>query len=396
MVELLAPARDFSALNAAILNGADSVYIGVEGHNLRAHTSSFSLEDIEKAVKLCHDAGKKIYACTNTILKDPELEKLEIIIPQLQEYEVDALIISDLGAMFLALDYDMDVHMSVQTNISNTKTVNALEKLGVKRVILSRELSLEEIKSIRKNSKLEIEVFVHGAMCLALSGRCFLSAYYCQKNANQGVCLQPCRKRWKIISEDMEELEVEENSRGSYILSPKDLCMIPYIPQLIEADIHAFKIEGRARSADYVATVTRVYREAVDSYLQGNWEFNPQWMKDLKKVYHRGFDTGFFFQKPLQNSTYNEATHRKQELGQVENYYRRASAMELTLKEDLEVGDEILIIGPTTGCNIQKVQSMQIQGQNVSKAIKDQKVGIEVKKRVRKNDMVYKWIEKPV
>lgn len=392
IVELLSPARDFAALNAAISNGADSVYVGIEGCNMRANVKNFTLETLKDAVKLCHDADKKIYVCTNTIMKNKDISYLKEIIPTIYSYNVDALIISDLGALKVARENDIDVHMSVQSNISNYESLNLLEELGVKRVVLSRELSLSEIGEIKENTNLEIETFIHGAMCVAVSGRCFLSSSLYGKSANCGECLQPCRKGWKLVSEDIDEFEIVQNENESHILSPKDLCTIEHIPELIEAGIDAFKIEGRARPADYVATVTKTYREAIDKYENGNWEIKQGWIEELKKVFNRGFDTGFYFKTPYKISEYNESTHIKKDIGSVINYYKNVSAAEIRLWDDLKVGDEIIIEGKTTGSIIQNVESMQIDGKNVRSIQKGQNVGIKVEGKVRPNDVVYKRI----
>ena len=257
-------------------------------------------------------------------MNNRDIEHLNTILPDIVSAGADAIIASDLGVLNIAQDEDIDVHFSVQGNISNSESVKVLADLGVKRVILSRELSLEEIKRIIRKSPLEVEVFVHGAMCLAISGRCFLSSYLYQKNANCGECLQPCRKEWKLISnendDDLLSLKGDNILKGcdggfkGHILSPRDLCMIEHIPKLIEAGISSFKIEGRARPADYVATVTRVYRQAIDSYKSDNWKFNDEWMDELKKVYNRGFDTGFYFKPPFETSSYNQATLSKKML----------------------------------------------------------------------------------
>jgi putative protease len=392
IVELLSPARDFAALNAAISNGADSVYVGIDGCNMRANVKNFTLETLKDAVELCHDANKNIYVCTNTIMKNKDIDYLKEIMPTIYSYDVDALIISDLGALKVAGENDIDVHMSVQSNISNFEALNLLEELGVKRVVLSRELSLEEIKEIKGNTNLEIETFIHGAMCVAVSGRCFLSSSLYDKSANCGECLQPCRKEWKLTSEDGDEFELVQNENESHILSPKDLCTIEHIPGLIKAGIDAFKIEGRARPADYVATVTKTYREAIDKYESGNWEFDPEWIEELKKVFNRGFDTGFYFKTPYKISSYNEATYIKKDIGSVVNYYKNVSAAEIRLWDDLKVGDEIIIEGKTTGSLIQKIESMQIGGNDITEVQKGQNVGINVKDKVRPNDVVYKRI----
>jgi U32 family peptidase len=395
MVELLSPARDFPSLSAALNNGADSIYVGIEGCNMRANVTNFTLETLKIATKQCHDLNKKIYVCTNTIMKNRDITYFKDILPVIHSYDVDALIISDLGALKLAREEGIDVHMSIQANVSNFESLNLLEELGVKRVVLSRELSIPEIKEIKENTNLEIETFIHGAMCVAVSGRCFLSSYLYNKSANCGECLQPCRKDWKLISENEDEsneFKFVQMGNESHILSPKDLCMIRHVPELMAAGIDAFKIEGRARPADYVATVTNVYREAIERYESGNWKFDEKWLKELKKVFNRGFDSGFYFKTPYETSKYNEATHIKKDIGSVVNYYKNVSAAEIRLWDDLKIGDEIIIQGNKTGSLIQKVESMQIDGMNIKEAQKGQNVGLMVKDKVRPNDIIYKRI----
>lgn len=404
MVELLAPARDFTALEAALKNGANAVYVGVEGYNMRAHSNNFAINNLKRASDRCHDDNAHLYVCTNTIMTNKDIDQLKTILPEIRSAGADAIIASDLGVLNIAQDENIDVHFSVQGNISNSESVKVLADLGVKRVILSRELSLEDIKGIIKDSPLEVEVFVHGAMCLAISGRCFLSSYLYQKNANCGECLQPCRKEWKLISDENENdlLTLEGDSilkkyndrfKG-HILSPRDLCMIEYVPELIEAGISSFKIEGRARSADYVASVTKVYKKAIDSYESGNWVFNENWMDELKKVYNRGFDTGFYFRNPHQTSSLNQATHTKKDIGEVVNYYSKVKAAEIRLWNDLTVGDEILVQGPTTGSISQTVESIQIERKSVFKGKKGQNIGISIKNKVRPGDLVYQRFER--
>jgi len=399
-VELLSPAGDFAALNAAIRYGADSVYIGIAGFNLRAHKGNFQIEDLKEAVKRCHDSNVKLYVCTNTIMKDKDIENLKKVMPRIKSAGADAIIASDLGALNVARDNGLNVHMSVQSNISNLEALQLYKELGVTRVVLSRELSLNEIKRIKNDSPLEVEVFVHGAMCLAVSGRCFLSSYFYSKSANCGECLQPCRKKWKLVREDDLDnncLDIDNNVMGeSHFLSPRDLCMLDHIPELIESGIDSFKIEGRSRAADYVATVTRVYREAIEAYLNNNWKVNPQWLEDLKKVYNRGFDTGFYFKSPYKTSKYNQSTHTKKDIALVTNFYSKVSVAELKLYDDLTVNDELIIIGPTTGVLILKVESMQINKVNVTQAFKGEKVAIKIKSKVRRNDIVYKRIKKEI
>lgn len=412
MVELLAPARDFAALESALKNGADAVYIGLEDYNMRAHTANFSLDNLDDAAERCHHYGTRLYVCTNTVMRDIDINHLKTILPKIRAAGADAIIASDLGVLKIARDEDVDVHLSVQANISNLESLKFLHELGVKRVILSRELSLNEIKELISESPIEVEVFIHGAMCLAISGRCFLSSYLYQKNANCGECLQPCRKEWSLVSEDDDNtlsiglpgkngLKEDEgklldkiNGFKGHILSPRDLCTIEYIPQLIEAGISSFKIEGRARPADYVATVTKIYREAIDSYEKGEWKFQDRWLDELKKVYNRGFDTGFYFQTPYKTSSYNQATHSKQDIGEVVNYYSKVKAAEIRLWNPLELDDEIIIQGPTTGSIIQKVKSMQIMGKNIEKSEGRENVGIFVEDKVRPGDLVYRRVER--
>ena len=415
MVELLSPARDFAALESALTNGANAVYIGLDGYNMRAHTANFSLENLNQAAERCHHHGAKLYVCTNTVMRDKDIEHLKTLLPEIKSAGADAIIASDLGVLKIAREVGVDVHLSVQANISNSESLKLLRELGVKRVILSRELPLEDIRVMAEDSPLEVEVFVHGAMCLAISGRCFLSSYLYQKNANCGECLQPCRKEWQLvcqdengISQDLKNdneisLSLGENSLASecgdggfkgHILSPRDLCMVEHIGELIDAGISSFKIEGRARPADYVATVTRVYREAIDSYQSGEWEFQDRWLEDLQKVYNRGFDTGFYFQTPYKTSSYNQATHTKQDVGEVVNYYSQVNAAEIRLWNPLKVGDEIIVQGPTTGSVIQKVESLQIDHQNIAEAQKGQNVGIQLTSKVRPGDLVYRRVKK--
>jgi U32 family peptidase len=392
-----------ASLNSAIKNGADSIYIGVQGYNMRANVANFSIEELQKAVKTCHKSNVKLYVCTNTVVKEGDLLHLRKLMPLIKSSGADAVIVSDLGALNIALANDIPIHMSVQANLSNSEALQVLQKLGVSRAILSRENTLNQIKEITKNTDMEIEVFVHGAMCIAISGRCFLSSYLYNRSANCGECLQPCRKEWKIISEDEEELIINRGSDPisdkSHILSPKDLSMLEYIPELIDAGVKIFKIEGRAKPADYVATVTNVYREAINIYEQGQWDIlKPKkiekWKKDLKKVFNREFDTGFYFKTPTETSNSNKATHVKKDIGIVVNYYQKVEAAEIRLWDDLELDEEIIIQGNKTGSISLKIESMQINGKNIKKISKGQNVAVHIKEKVIPNDTVYKRINK--
>lgn len=408
MVELLSPGGSFISLRAALINGADSVYIGLKDNNMRKNTSNFSIEDLEKASKIAKEYSSKIYLCTNTMMKDKDIKLIESYLPIIKGSEIDALIVSDIGLADVAIENGLEVHISVQENISNIRTLKTLKKIGAKRAILSRELNISEIKKIANNSPIETEVFIHGAMCMAISGRCFLSYGLYNKSANCGECLQPCRKQWKLTmaqSIDSEFYEKDEdsvfildksedNSYKSNFLSPYDVAMIEHIPELIETGVDAFKIEGRARSPDYVATITRVYKEAIDSYEAGNYKFNRAWIHDLKKVFNRGFDTGFYFKQPYKTGGDNKSEFIKKDIGKVVNYYSKIKVAELQIWGDLNLGDEIVIQGKTTGSINHTINSMEIDGVAIDYCEKGNNVAVAIDEKVRPNDFVYKLIKR--
>ena len=415
MVELLAPAGNFISLASALKNGADAVYIGLEDMNMRINASNFSLEDIKKASEMTNEYGAKLYVCTNTIMKDKDIEILKEQLPYIKEYGADGIILSDISLIDLAIENGLEAHMSVQENTTNFYALKALEKLGVKRAILSRELSLEEIKEITRklketDSSIETEVFIHGAMCMAISGRCFLSYGLYGRSANCGDCLQPCRKEWKLIFEEDENDDVinfsdcddesfiisnsYDDSYRTNFFSPKDMALIEHIGELIEAGIDSFKIEGRARSPDYVATAVKVYREAIDLYQRDpeNYQYNPEWMEELMKVFNRGYDTGFYFNVPHEISENNQSRFIKKDIGKVVNYYNKIKVAELKIWDDLAIGDEIMIQGPTTGSITHVIDSMQIDGEAIEKAEKGSNVAIAIDEKLRESDFVYKLI----
>jgi len=425
MVELMSPAGNFISLRAALENGADSVYIGLAENNMRANVSNFSLKEVFEAVNLAHDYSSKIYLCTNTIMKDKDIKNLEDNLELIKESEVDGLIVSDIGLVSLACDVGINPHMSVQENVSNIETLKTLKKLGVTRAILSRELNIWEIGEIATNSPIETEIFIHGAMCMAVSGRCFLSYGLYGKSANCGECLQPCRKEWTLsMAQDKDsDFFYEEDAESSFILetssdnnynnlnnlnnindyenniktnfiSPNDLSMIEYVPQLLATGVDAFKIEGRARASDYVATTTRVYREAIDMVENEMFSFKNSWINDLKKVFNRGFDTGFYFNRPYEISAENQSEYVKKDIAKVVNYYSKINVAEIQLWDDLAVGDEIIVQGKTTGSVTQKIESMEIEGEFVEFAKKNQNVAVAIDKKVRHNDFVYKLIKR--
>ena len=415
MVELLAPAGNFISLASALKNGADAVYIGLEESNMRINASNFSVEDIGEASRMCRDYNAKLYVCANTIMKDRDIERLEKQLPLIKQNGADGIILSDIALIDLVLENGLEAHMSVQENTTNSYALKALEKLGVKRAILSRELSLDEIKKIvsklkSERSKIETEVFIHGAMCMAISGRCFLSYGLYGRSANCGDCLQPCRKEWTLHFEESgndDVINFAESKDESFIISqaydntyrtnffsPKDMALIEHIPELIDAGIDSFKIEGRARSPDYVATAVRVYRQAIDRYENDreNYEYDPQWMEELEKVFNRGFDTGFYFDVPYETSESNQSRYVKKDIGKVVNYYNRIKVAELKIWDDLRLGDEIMIQGPTTGSITHVIDSMQIDGKAIEKAEKGSNVAIAIDEKLRESDFVYKLV----
>ena len=411
MVELLAPAGNFISLRAVLENGADAVYFGLDDYNMRANAKNFSLDDLSNVSKIAKEYGAKTYLCTNIILNEKLACELDAKLERISESEIDGLILSDIGLIENTVSHGLEAHISVQENVCNSYTLKTLKKLGAKRAILSRELSLSEITEITKKSPIETEIFIHGAICMAISGRCFLSYGLYGRSANCGDCLQPCRKNWTLTYEEGDDnvvnfSDVEDESfivsgsdDGSYrtnFFSPKDMCMIEYIPELMKSGVASFKIEGRARSPDYGAIVTGVYRQAIDSYCENPLEYSVrgEWMNDLKSVFNRGFDTNFYFSTPFETSEDNQSKYVKKDIGQVVNYYNKVNAAELRIWDDLKIGDRLLIQGQTTGSITHTIDSMQIDGESVSEVKKGCNVAVAIPKKVRQNDFVYKLVER--
>ena len=321
-VELLIPASSLEVLKIAVIYGADAVYIGGEVFGLRAKAKNFSMEDMAEGIQFAHEHGVKVYVTANILAHNGDLEGVREYFTQLKEIKPDALIISDPGIYTIAKEIcpEIERHISTQANNTNYGTYQFWWNQGAKRVVTARELSLNEIAEIRKNipDEMEIETFVHGAMCISYSGRCLLSNYFTGRDANQGACTQPCRWKYAVVEEKRpgEYLPVYENERGTYIFNSKDLCMIEYIPELIEAGIDSFKIEGRMKTALYVATVARTYRKAIDDYLTSpeKYKENMDWyLEQISNCTYRQFTTGFFFGKPSEESQiYDNNTYIKE------------------------------------------------------------------------------------
>ncbi len=353
-VELLIPASSLEVLKIAVIYGADAVYIGGEVFGLRAKAKNFSMEDMAEGIQFAHEHGVKVYVTANILAHNGDLEGVREYFTQLKEIKPDALIISDPGIYTIAKEIcpEIERHISTQANNTNYGTYQFWWNQGAKRVVTARELSLKEIAEIRKNipDEMEIETFVHGAMCISYSGRCLLSNYFTGRDANQGACTHPCRWKYAVVEEKRpgEYLPVYENERGTYIFNSKDLCMIEHITELIEAGIDSFKIEGRMKTALYVATVARTYRKAIDDYLTSpeKYKENMDWyLEQISNCTYRQFTTGFFFGKPSEESQiYDNNTYIKEYtyLGIVgerneEGLYRIEQRNKFSVGEQIEV-----------------------------------------------------------
>ena len=388
-VELLAPAKNLKAIKAAS-EYADSIYFGIKKFNMRMRSENFSLSEINKVVEFCHKNKLKAYLATNILIYDNELLLLREIIEKAKDAGIDAVIVHDLAAIQIAKENRIPFHISTQCNVSNSLSARFYEDLGADRIILARELSLEKIKEVKRNlSKTEIEVFIHGAMCTSVSGRCYFSQDICgteQNSANRGSCVQPCRRRWWV----REESGVEYIYDGVRFMNSRDLCTIAYIPDLIEANIDAFKIEGRMKHPHYCEVVSKAYREAIEAYYNGTFTKKKvgKWVTELKKVYNRGFTTGFYFKRVTEEdqqhkSPTNLSHFRYIKVGQVESYYPDKNSATLVLNNGyLTKNDDLIIMGKTTDTYLhQEAKVMKYNGKKVDKTprgTKEKEVEIEL------------------
>lgn len=368
-VELLCPASNLEVLKEAVIFGADAVYIGGEAYGLRAKAKNFSSEDMKAGIAFAHEHGVKVYVTVNIIAHNSDLTGVREYLTELKEMKPDALLIADPAIFMAAREIcpEIDIHISTQANSTNYGDFNFWHQLGAKRVVAARELSLVELKQIREHipDDLEIEAFIHGAMCISYSGRCLLSNYFTGRDANRGACTHPCRWKYALMEETRpgEYLPVEETDRGTFIMNSKDLCMIEHIPEMMDAGIDSFKIEGRMKTALYVATVARTYRKAIDDYLESpeKYQANMSWYKDqIRDCTYRQFTTGFFFGKPDANSQiYDNNTYIKgyTYLGIVGDV-REDGTFAIEQRNKFSVGENIEIMKPN-GDNITvKVQSI--------------------------------------
>jgi len=403
-LELMAPAGGFDAMQAALDNGADSIYFGVDQLNMRARaTMNFTLGDLEEVAKLCSDRGVKSYLTLNAIIYNHDLSLIKTVIDRVKESGITAIIASDQAVIGYAKSKGVDVHISTQLNVTNIETVK-FYSLFANVMVLSRELSLRQVKEIcdgvidedvrGPNGELvQIEVFGHGALCMAVSGKCYLSLHTSNSSANRGACVQNCRRKYKVIDlEDGHELEID----NEYIMSPKDLCTIDFLDQLIDTGISVLKIEGRGRAPEYVATTIKCYREAIDAYQEGTYtkEKVKDWMSRLETVYNRGFWGGYFLGQELgewTDASGSKATVKKVFLGKGLHYYTKAKIGEFKIEaQNLKVGDKILITGPTTGALETEVKELRVENEIVTEVKRGVDFTMPIDFTIRASDKLYK------
>ncbi len=408
--EILAPAGNWTALEAAINSGADAVYFGVESFNMRATASNFKTNELSDVVERCRRSGVKAYLTLNTIIYEQELENLSEVLDVAGEVGVDAVIASDFAVIQAAVDRNVSVHLSTQMSLSNSRSLSFFYRtFGIRRFVLARECSLKDIANIRSGlhamlgenaDQIELEVFVHGAMCVSVSGRCYLSQFQYGKSANRGECLQPCRREYRVTNiEEDESFDLGDH----HVLSPKDLCALPFVERLVDAGIASFKIEGRNRSPEYVSVVTRAYREVVDACVGFDSDDNERLealeplkqrhLEKINRVYHRGFSSGYYMGVPVDEWTESgnsQSPTRKAYVGIVTNYYSRSGVAEVKVQDhDISIGNAIMFQGPTTGVVEQEVSSMQIEHGAVESVTKGNLVAIKTVAPVRRNDKLY-------
>ena len=335
-IELLSPAGNFEKMQFALEFGADAVYLGGKNFGLRAFSGNFTDEEISRAVEYAHSKSKSVYVTVNIFPHESDLRTLPDFLKHLERSGVDGLLVADLGIFSMAKEIvpNLKLHVSTQANITNSKSARAWQNLGATRLVLARELSLDEIKKIRDAVDCEIEVFVHGAMCLSYSGRCYLSAYMTNRDANRGSCTQPCRWKYSLVEEKRpnEFFPIDEDERGTFILNSKDLCLLPRLKELLDVGIDSLKIEGRMKSVNYVAGVTKIYRQAIDSYISDaqNFSIDPEWIHELGKISHRPYTTGFTFDDGKSMQVYDSSSYVRDTdfLGIVRSYENGIATVE--------------------------------------------------------------------
>ncbi len=429
--KILAPVNDFTSLTSAINAGCDEIYFGIKDFNMRATAKNFSISDMKKIAKICHDANIKAILALNIIIYNHEIKLVQKIIQKAKKSKIDAIVAWDMSVINECVKQKMDVHLSTQNSISNYESLKTYKKNipTLTRVVLARECELKDIANIIKSIKkdklnIEIETFVHGAMCVSVSGRCMLSHHLFNKSANRGECLQPCRRNFKVYEkEPAKEYEIRSSDKldsgnefllgEDAVISPKDMCTLEFIEQLIDAGIDVFKIEGRNRNPEYVYNTVKAYKDVTNYYCTNKIKIlkdkkyqleydklKKENLEKLKTVFNRGFSKGFYLGKPLNDwssSRTGEQTTMKLYVGKVTNYFNKINVAEILIEDNTILKDDNLIIqGHTTGHYELKVNEMKDDSGVTSKAIKGTIIGLKVEKIVRKNDQVYKIVEKKI
>lgn len=406
-IELMCPAGNFESLQAALDNGADSIYFGVEQLNMRARSSvNFTLDDLEEISKRCSQKGVRTYLTLNTIIYDHDLSIIKTVLDRAKSASITAVIAMDQAVIAYARQIGMEVHISTQINITNIETVK-FYSLFADTMVLSRELSLSQVKKITSQINkeqikgpggklVEIEIFGHGALCMAVSGKCYLSLHSHNSSANRGACKQNCRKKYTVIDQESGfEIEID----NEYMMSPKDLCTIDFLDQIIDSGVKVLKIEGRGRAPEYVATVTKCYREAIDAIASGSFTkvAVSEWMKKLETVYNRGFWSGYYLGQKLGEWSDNpgsNATQKKVYIGKGRHFYPKTKIGEFEIEAySLNVGDKILIQGPTTGSQETEVSSMMVDDIPAQEAKKGDILTLPIGFKIRPSDKLYKVVK---
>ena len=406
-MELMAPAGNFESLQAALDNGADSVYFGVDQLNMRARASiNFTMDDLPEISRRCKKFKVRSYLTLNTIIYDHDLSLIKNLLTKAKEADITAVIASDQAVIASARSIGMSVHISTQLNITNIETVK-FYSLFADTMVMSRELSLRQVKKISDQIEKEqvtgpsgelvkIEIFGHGALCMAVSGKCYLSLHSHNSSANRGACKQNCRKKYKVIDQESGfEIEID----NEYMMSPKDLCTINFLDEVMEAGVRVLKIEGRGRAPEYVATVTKMYREAIDSIYDNSYseEKVERWMQELSKVYNRGFWSGYYLGQKLgewSRTSGSQATQKKVYIGKGAHYFPKAGIAEFAIEAyNIKKGDKILITGPSTGAKESIVEELYVNDIPAEKAGKGDSCTLKIPFRVRTSDKLYKLVE---
>ena len=407
-IELMSPAGDFTAMQAALDNGADSIYFGVEQLNMRARASmNFTIDDLPEISRRCAEKGVRTYLTLNTIVYDHDLSIIKTLLDKAKAANLTAVIAMDQAVISYARQIGMEVHISTQINITNIETVK-FYALFADTMVMSRELSITQIKKIcdqiikddvrgPSGNLVEVEIFGHGALCMAVSGKCYLSLHSHNSSANRGACKQNCRKKYTVIDQESGfEIELD----NEYMMSPKDLCTIGFLDQIVGAGVKVLKIEGRGRAPEYVATVTKCYREAIDAIADGTFSQQKveEWMKQLETVYNRGFWDGYYLGQKLgewSDTSGSNATQKKVYVGKGRTFYAKSNIAEFLIEAyDVNVGDRVLIQGPTTGSQEMVLEAMRVdQKPGDLKASKSDIITFKTDFRIRPSDKLYKIVE---